>query len=70
MSAVVTVPNPSARPMFVRARRILPAPPETPRICLVCGTPIAGRKKAAKTCGDKCRQQLSRDKRALGGRDE
>jgi hypothetical protein len=39
--------------------------PDLERACEVCGDSLAGRRRQAKTCGDRCRQALHRERAAL-----
>jgi predicted nucleic acid-binding Zn ribbon protein len=42
-----------------------PDEPAPPRACAVCGGSLDGKYSNAKTCGDRCRQRLRRERAAL-----
>jgi hypothetical protein len=39
----------------------------TERRCVVCGAPMEGRRRQARTCGGACRAEASRLRRLLAG---
>jgi hypothetical protein len=51
-----------------RAHRTRAGPSDDPdleRVCEVCGGSLAGKRRQAKTCGDRCRQARHRERAAL-----